>query len=552
VLMRRLLCAVPLCLLAAAVAQISPSIYPPKELVDQIRAEGIRADMRFLADDLLEGRGTGTRGYMLAAKYLATQFEAMGLEPAGENNSYFQKVRFRRVERLGDQCAVSITRAGKEQALVFEKDFVADGDSLRTDTSVAAPVVFVGYGISAPEFHHDDFAGVDVKGKIVAELWGAPDSFPSAPRAYYSSGVVRARMAAAHGAVGGLLIFAGPYAERTPFLRLVRFFREPNMRWLNSKGEPNDAVPEMRALAVLNQTAAAQLFEGAPESLSQALDNAAHGKSRSFPLPISAAIRQGAKFEEVESPNVVGRLPGSDSTLKNEYVVFSAHADHLGIGESVKGETIYHGAVDNASGTAAVLGIARALKSLPTAPRRSILFLIVTGEEEGLLGSDEFAHNPTVPIDRIAADINLDGISLFYDFRDLVALGAEHSSLHEEVEDVAAHMGLEVSPDPLPEEVFFIRSDQYSFVKQGVPSVAISEGFKTVNPKLDGKEIALKWEATMYHTPQDDMNQPLNFVAAVKCTRANLAVGYEVAQEERRPRWNDGDFFLAKFGTKKP
>jgi hypothetical protein len=552
VLLRRLLCAVPVCLLSAGMAQISPNVYPPKQLLDEIRPDAIRANMTFLADDLLEGRGTGTRGYMLAAKYVASQFEAMGLEPAGENHSYFQKVRFRRVERSAADCGVSITRDGKEQALVFEKDFVADGDSLRKDTSVSAPVVFVGYGISAPEFHHDDFAGVDVKGKIVAELWGAPSSLPSAPGAYYSNGFVRAQMAAAHGAVGGLLIFAGPYAERTPFERLVRFFREPNMRWLDAKGEPNDAVPEIRGLAVLNQTIAAQLFAGAPESLSQALDNAAHGKSHSFPLPISATIRQGARFEEVESPNIVARLTGSDPTLKNEYVVFSAHADHLGIGESVKGETIYHGAVDNASGTSAVLEIARALKSLPIAPRRSVLFLILTGEEEGLLGSDAFAHNPTVAIDKVAADINLDGISLFYDFRDLVALGSEHSSLHEEVEDVAAHMNLEVSPDPLPEEVFFIRGDQYSFVKQGVPSVAISEGFKTVDPKLDGKEIALKWEATMYHTPQDDMNQPLNFAAAVKCTQANLAVGYEVAQEDRRPHWDNNDFFLEKFGTKKP
>jgi Zn-dependent M28 family amino/carboxypeptidase len=280
------------------------------------------------------------------------------------------------------------------------------------------------------------------------------------------------------------------------------------------------------------------------------LADAAATKPQAFPLAENASIRQGAHFSEVESPNVAGVLPGSDPQLKNEYVVYSAHGDHLGIGEPIFGDTIYNGAVDNASGTAGLLEIARAFSAMPTPPRRSILFLVVTGEEEGMLGSDAFAHSPTVPIRQIAANLNLDGISLFYDFHDVVALGAEHSSLNDEVSDVARRMGLEVSPDPLPEEAFFTRSDQYSFVKQGVPAVAIAEGFKTVDPKLNGRDIALKWEGSLYHTPQDDMKQPLNFDAAVKCVRVNLAVGYEAAQEDGRPQWNAGDFFLEKFGGK--
>jgi Zn-dependent M28 family amino/carboxypeptidase len=236
-------------------------------------------------------------------------------------------------------------------------------------------------------------------------------------------------------------------------------------------------------------------------------------------------------------------LPGSDPQLKNEYVVYSAHADHLGMGDPLNGDNIYNGAADNASGTSALLEIARAFASMPTAPRRSLLFLAVTGEEEGLLGSDFYAHNPTLPMSSIVANVNMDEISLLYDFRDIVALGGEHSSLGLVVDDVARHMGLEVSPDPTPEEVAFIRSDQYSFVKQGVPAIYVGEGQKTVDPKINGAKLADAWESTRYHMPTDDMNQPLDFNAAAKCTKINLAIGYEVAQAKDRPHWNKGDFF---------
>lgn len=548
--MRLLLCLGLLFQLAAASAQSTSRYYPPDDVLNRIHPEGLHAHMNFLADDLLEGRATGTRGYMLAAKYVAAQFEEMGLKPMGDNGTYFQNVRFRRIETLANKCSLSLTRGGKGQTLVWEKDFVTSGDAMRTDTSVSAPVVFVGFGITAPEFQHDDFAEVDVRGKIVAELIDGPAKFPTAPRAYYADPFVRAKMAAHHGAVGILYIWAGSYAERNPFDRLVRFYHEPNMRWLDANGMPNDTVPQIRGVAMLSAESASTMFDGASKSLKQALQDAVSGKFGSFPLSVTASIRQGAHFTEFESPNIVAVLAGSDPQLKNEYVVYSAHADHLGIGEPILGDTIYNGAVDNASGTAAVLEIARAFSSMPMPPRRSFVFLITTAEEEGSLGSDAYAHAPTVPIKQIVANLNMDGISLFYDFRDIVALGAEHSSLNNEVEDVARHMHLEVSPDPMPDEESFIRSDQYSFVKQGVPALDISEGFKTVDSNLNGKEIFLKWLGTVYHSPQDDMNQPLNFQAAVKCTRVNLAVGYEVAQEDDRPHWNANDFFLERFGMK--
>ena len=225
--------------------------------------------------------------------------------------------------------------------------------------------------------------------------------------------------------------------------------------------------------------------------------------------------------------------------------MFTAHLDHLGIGEPVKGDSIYNGAADNASGTAALIEMARAFSLLPKAPRRSLLFLAVTGEEEGLLGSDYYAHNPTVPISQIVADINMDEVSFLYDFKDIVPLGGEHSSLGAVADDVARHMGLQVSPDPLPEEVYFIRSDQYSFILQGVPSIYIGEGLQTVDPTLDGKKMQMDWENQRYHLPSDDMSQPFDFDALVKSTRVDLAAGLRGRAADRASALEQGRFLRA-------
>jgi hypothetical protein len=444
--------------------------------MDRITAQGIRAHMEFLADDLLEGRGTGTRGYMLAANYVRAQFEQMGLEPAGEAGTYFQKVRVRQLTPASERDALVIKRDNREEKLVFEKDYLMEGDPAHQDVSVEAPMVFVGYGITAPEAHYDDYVGIDAKGKIVVLIADAPASFPSSNRAYYSDDVNKLHNAAAHGAVGAIEIWAGETTKNTPWEQIIHFFRQPIMRWIAQDGTPNDYVPEIRAAAFMNQISAQVLFDGSGHTLDQAIANLTTSKPLSFPLMGSVSMHEAARFTELESPNIAGILRGSDPRLKDQYVVFSAHLDHVGIGEPVNGDTIYNGAVDNASGTAALLEIARAFAASSERPKRSLLFLAVTGEEAGLLGSDYYARHPTVPVAQIVANINMDGISLFYDFEDIVALGADHSSLKGEVEDVAHHMGLETSPDPMPEENFCIRSDQYSFVKQGVPALSISEG----------------------------------------------------------------------------
>lgn len=536
-----------LCVISAACCQCA-SDYPPKAMLDGITPQGIRANMAFLADDLLEGRGTGTRGYQLAANYIRAQFEAFGLEPAGDNGTYFQNISFRQLKPVPEKDSLVIKRPGGSEKFVFEKDYLMAGDPLHPDTSIEGPIVFVGYGVTASEANYDDYAGVDLKGKIAVIVAGAPPAFPSTDRAFYSDDLVKARNAAAHGAIGIIGIWAGEQTKNTPWKEIIRFFHQPVMNWVDAKGVPNDYVPEIKASAFMSDQAAAVLFKGSGHTFDEAMASITAAKPSSFALVGTATLHEAAKYSESVSPNIAATLRGSDPRLKDEYVVFSAHADHVGIGDPVNGDAIYNGAVDNASGTSALIEIARAFAGERARPKRSILFLSVTGEEAGLLGSDYFSKHPTVPISQIVADINMDGISLFYDFKDIVALGADHSSLDHQVRDVARRMGLEVSPDPMPEENFFIRSDQYSFVKQGVPALAISEGFKTVDPSLDGRKIAVQWETTRYHTPQDDMNQPLDFDAARKCTRVILAVGYEVAQAPLRPTWNAGDMFGQRFG----
>lgn len=530
-----------LCLVSFSLSSAAQSNYPPADLLNSISADRIRAHMQFLADDLLEGRATGSRGYMIAAKYVAARFQEMGLKPAGDNGTYFQNVRFRQIQLDQAGTSMTVTRDGDTEDLHFAEDYVTAGNDLYPDSSVEGQLVFCGYGVTAPESKYDDYAGADVKDKIVVVFYGAPATFPTAQRAHYSSSTEKAANAAAHGASGLITIWVG---RRTPFSAMVRYFRSPRMRWLDDKGQPNNAQPKLRGSALMNPESAAQLFEGAAKSLKQAMADGEAGKPQSFPLPVSVKLHIVSRHSEVESPNIAAILPGSDPKLKNEYILFSAHTDHLGVGTAVNGDSIYNGAIDNASGTAALLEMARAWSAAPKQPRRSIMFLAVTGEEEGLLGSDYYANYPTVPISQIIANLNMDEVSMFYDFRDVVALGAEHSSLGKIVDDVAKRMKLEVSPDPTPEEVFFVRSDQYSFVKKGVPAVNLFEGFKALDPKLDGKKITEEWEEKYYHSPQDDMKQPyLDFNAAAKVVRMNLAVAYEIDQQDGRPHWNKGDFF---------
>lgn len=534
----------------AAAQQFTPADRAAAEqAMKQVRPEGIRAHMRFLSDDLLEGRGTGTRGYQIAASYVASEMEALGLEPAGVNGTWFQPVKFRGAKLVGDQSSFALVRDGKEQPLKEGVDYATSGMETSTDASVEAPVVFAGYGVTAPERKYDDYAGVDARGKIVVTLYGAPAGFASTERAYYADGLVKAANAVAHGAVGTLTMMSPEEMKRYPWAWIVPQIHSGSLRWLDDKGNPHDVFPQLRSGGLLSQSGEEAMFAGAPKTLEQVFAAAKASQPQGFPLAVTAKIHTVSEHSTVESPNILGVLRGSDPQLRNQYVVYTAHVDHLGICHPVDGDDICHGAYDNASGTAALLEVARAFTSLPHPPRRSVLFAFVTGEEKGLLGSDYFANNPTVPRQDIVANVNIDGApGLLYPLKDIVALGIEHSSLNADVQQAARMLGYQISPDPMPEEVFFIRSDQYSFVRQGIPAVNASDGLKSSDPKLDGEKIVKTWMTTLYHTPKDNMNQPFYYESAAKGVRLNFLIGYDVAEQAQAPVWNRGDFFAQKFG----
>jgi hypothetical protein len=519
---------------------------PSSRNAPQVSAARLEEHIRYLASDRLAGRGTGTPGYDSAASYVAKHFTALGLDSAG-TEGYFQPVPLRRARAVEGSSLVLAGKAGR-RALAPYREYVPYPNLVAPRSEVTAPLVFVGFGVTAPERGYDDYREVDAKGKIVVLLTGAPTSFPPAERAHYADGRAKRANAVRRGAVGVLVVRTRD--QTFPWDRLVRQSRGGEMRWLDRNGAPSDVWPSLRGAGVLSDSAATRLFEGAPQSLSQVLDAAQAGRPPAFDLPVRATIRTVSVHESLESPNVAGLLRGSDPRLRDEVVVYTAHLDHLGIGEPVRGDSIYNGALDNASGSAALLEVARAFTSLPQAPRRSVLFLAVTGEEAGLLGSDYFAEHPTVPIERIAANVNIDGLAILYPLRDIVVLGAEHTTLDSTVARVATRMGVTVSPDPFPQEVFFVRSDQYSFVRRGVPSLFPFMGLRS-DSGVDAPARFREWFATRYHMPQDDVGQPMDLESGARNAQLEFLLGLEIANAAERPAWKEGDFFERTFGRER-
>ena len=311
--------------------------------------------------------------------------------------------------------------------------------------------------------------------------------------------------------------------------------------------QPGDEAPGVHARAVLSRRGADAVFTGAPRTLDAVLAEAAQGKVDSFDLPVQVRLRVESRHSSFDSPNVLGVLPGSDPELSKEFVVLSAHLDHLGIGTPRGGDSIYNGALDNASGVAGMLEVARGLADLPRRPRRSILFAAVTGEEMGLLGAEYWTRHPTVPRGATVADLNVDMFLALFPVKDVVALGAEHSSLGAVIHALAPRLGLEVAPDPFPEEVLFIRSDHYPFVEEGIPSIMLDCGLHSADPRIDGASLFREWMATRYHSPQDDMKQAIDYDSAAKIARLYLLIAARVADDDRPPTWNAGDFFADKF-----
>ena len=518
--------------------------------VEAIRGDLIRKHMSTLADDALEGRGLGTPGYDGALRYVETTLKGYGVEPAGEGGTFRQRVPLRNSVVVEDKSSMKVTSKAGAKTLAYGVDYLLGGDHLREQVAIDnAPVVFVGYGVSAPGLGYDDYANsVNVEGKVVAYLSGAPASLPSNERAHFSSGVVKDAEAVKRGAIG-TISFTSPDDPRFRWDVSVATSKQGSFAWIDAQGQPSRGDAALRGSASLNHSGVAALFAGAPTPLADVFAAAAASRPQAFDLPARISLATSTTHRDIESANLVGRVKGSDPQLQSEHVVYIAHVDHFGRGVAVNGDDIYNGAHDNASGVAVVLEIAHAMTTLPAQPRRSALFLFVTAEERGLLGSDYFARHPTVPRESLVADLALDMPFLFHPLLDIVPYGAQHSSLLAPVTKAAQHLGIGIAEDPIPEQVLFIRSDHYSFVRQGIPSLFIKSGFKTGDPALDGSKINAGYRRDVYHKPNDDMKQPFDFEAGAQHARLNFLTGWLVAQDTARPAWNPGDFFGQLFGS---
>ena len=491
-------------LLVAAAATLS---LPAAALAQQASApsftpEAFRAHVAFLADDLLQGRNTGSAGYEIAARYVATRFESLGLKPAGANGSWYQQVPFV-TYKLGEAPA-RMTIGGR----TFQngKEFAIGASASETNQTLQAPVVFVGYGIDAPSQGFNDYAGLDVKGKVVAMLSGLPEGTPSDIAAHLNR--QKSEMAEKRGAVGIVTIRTTAEQQRRPWAAMAEGVRHSSMTWVGPDGRPYSQAPGVRFSATLDTPAAEALFAGSPTPLATILAESARkgAKPKGFALRQPLRLERQSVNERTASPNVIAMLPGSDPALANEYVLLMAHLDHVGVDETKEGDKIFNGAMDNATGISTMLEAARAFVESGQRPRRPILFAAVTAEEKGLLGSQYLAKNPVVGAGKVVGVVNLDMPVLLYDFQDVIAFGAEHSTLGPIVQRAGAQMGVKLSADPLPQENLFVRSDHYRFVQEGIPSVFLMTGFAN-----GGEEKFTGFLKTNYHKVRDDLAQPINW-----------------------------------------
>ena len=513
-----------------------------------ISRDNIQSSINYLAADEREGRMTGSRGYNESAQYVADKFAAMGLEPGG-TEEWLQQVPF--ITRMLDveNSGVTLHKSTGDVDLEWVKDQIIYADRLRAENRIRGEVVFAGFGVHAPEFGYSDFDEIDVSGKIVATFSGAPATFPSTERAHYSSGRTKAAELVRRGAIGQIGLMSRLAERLDPWENWTQNLgTQPGMSWIDEGGEVADFHPELQGDAKFNRHSAEQLFEGSSLTFEEALDAADEARPLSTALGIEVTMYRRAEHERITSPNVVGILRGRDPELANEYVVYSTHLDHLGTGAPVDGDSIYNGLYDNALGVAVTIEIARAFASLSVPPRRSIVFVAVTGEEEKLAGSDYFAHYPTVPSSAIVANVNIDMPMFLFPMNTVTGYGAEHSSLEGLTTEEARKEGFEYIPDPFPDQVYFIRSDQYSFVRQGIPSVYLAEGIGSSDPVVDGRAVLDLFFAEHYHQPSDDLSQPIEWETALRFSRAGARIGYRIAMEDQRPTWNEGDFFGEKFG----
>jgi Zn-dependent M28 family amino/carboxypeptidase len=511
----------------------APTPPAPSWSATSAAAERWFAHVAFLASDEMRGRETGSPEHRKAAEYVAAKFKAAGLAP-GAGKGYLQPVAFTSRRLLEDRSSLDLVKDGVATPVTLGAQAIF-GMRLDPAPSVDAPLVFAGYGLQVPEVGIDDFSGLDVKGKVVVHLIGSPSNVPGALSAHYQSAGVRAETLRRLGAIG-LISIPNPKTTDVPGDRSSANRLAPAMALADaSLGDSTG----LQVSVTYNAAFAEPLFAGSGHTLAELM---ALAETRQplphFALPTSMRARVATETRSVASQNVVGLVRGSDSALASEYVVLTAHLDHVGVGAPIAGDAIYNGAMDNASGIATLIEAASAI--VAAKPKRSVLLVAVTAEEKGLLGSRYFARHPTVPRGAIVANINMDMFLPLYPLRKLMVLGLDESDLGDDVRAVAQAVGLGVLADPQPLRNRFIRSDQYSFIREGIPSLAMKVGVEPGSPEA---AIEAAWTKDRYHAPSDDLQQPIDRAAAVGFTEVIGRLAVQVANRPARPAWMPESFF---------
>lgn len=503
----------------------------------------VRAHVTFLADDLLEGREGGSRGYDIAASYVAARYLAMGLQPV--NGSFHQNLTLR-MAKLDGTPALTLRFGGQDLRVDDTAQVLIRPSLTEQQVKLDAPLVFAGYGLDHAELGLKDYAGLNVKGKIVVVLSGYPKGMNSEQGAHLNA--EKALMAMKRGAVGMITVPTLQETKRLAWDRRKAQAGSAAKGWVGADGKAFVRAPGIRAGATLNPDLAARLFAAAGKPLDKILAEAdqAGKRPKGFGLRASAVIEAASTWADKPSSNVVAMLPGSDPALANEVVVMTAHLDHIGDHGTAE-DKISNGALDNAGGVAAMLEVAKAFAGGQQAPRRPILFAAVTAEEGGLIGSDYLARNPVTGSARPVAVVNFDMPVLLYPFTDVIAFGAEASTLGPAVAAGAAKAGIKLSPDPLPEEGLFTRSDHYRFVQQGIPSVFLMTGFEG-----PGEKAFKDFLAKHYHRPSDDLKLPIDWQAGAKFAQVNYHIVRAIADAAEPPRWYADNLFGKEFAPTAP
>jgi len=526
---------------------IDPVPASVRRAFDSFRASGIRAHTRYLSDDLLEGRGPGTRGDELTRKYIASQFEELGLEPIGDNGTYFQKVPLLGIKTNPEKTKISFLRDATEQSLRFLEDIVATNEAQRPAAALDSELVFVGHGVVAPEYNWNDYKGLDVKGKTVVMLVDDPPSSEAEPnlfggkaRTYYGRWTYKYEEALRQGASGAILVHTddsagygrnvvkSSWGRQRPYVRL----------------KPSE--PGLEIAAWISTSAAEQLMKTAGLDLATVTRNAHARDFRAIPLNSKIQGLITSELAEINTANVVGRLRGSEPVLRDQAILYTAHHDHLGVGTAQSGDAIYNGAIDNATGVAVILEIARVWANTSPKPKRSMVFAAVAAEEGGLRGSEYYAGNPIVAAGKTVVNLNFDAIEQFGKVRNVTMLGIERSTFHPVALKVTKGMGIRIDPDEHPEQGSYYRSDHFSLAKVGIPAFSVGPGSEYIGkPKDWGDKKFQEYNTKHYHQPSDEFDPTWDFSEGVQMGQLGFWLGWEASNLTELPTWNKGDELLA-------